>query len=141
MSTNPPSDAVQPERAKERAASYLSPLPFARLNHACSVVTEAFGNPPYLVGSALERHDWRDVDVRSILDDAEWDALFADREFLWGLFCLGVSSYLSQMTGLPIDYQAQRMTEANERFGGRMRNALGMKARLYAGGGDATPAR
>lgn len=122
-----------------RAASYLTTASFARLNEACKVVHEAFGDPPYLVGSALEKAEFRDVDLRTILDDEEWDALFAGRQRVWALFCLGVSQYLSDVTDLPIDFQVQRMTEANEKFGGRMRNPMGTTARLFAGGGDATP--
>ena len=41
-----------------------------------SLVWEAFGHPPYLVGSAIMGKQWRDVDVRLILPDDEWDALF-----------------------------------------------------------------
>jgi hypothetical protein len=44
---------------------------------------------------------------------------------------------LAQQTGLPVDYQIQRMTEANAKYDG-MRNPIGRR-RTYAGGGDATP--
>ena len=38
-----------------------------------SQVWNAFGDCPYLVGSALEnKTGWRDVDVRIILDDEEY---------------------------------------------------------------------
>lgn len=117
--------------------SALSTLQFARVNHACVVVYEALGDPPYLVGSATRNEGFRDVDIRSILADDEWDAMFKGKAFFWSLFCLGVSAYLSDVTGLPIDYQAQRMTEANAKFGGLHRNPMGMGARLFAGGGDA----
>ena len=80
--------------------------------------------------------DFRDVDLRTILADDEFDALFKDREF-WSLFCLAVSTYLSQVSGLPIDYQVQRMTQANEKFAGKTRNPMGHGFRLFAGGGDA----
>jgi hypothetical protein len=53
------------------------------------------------------------------------------------LFCLGVSAYLSQVSGLPIDYQVQRQTQANEKHEGP-RNRMGRGFRNFAGGGDAT---
>lgn len=115
---------------------HLTVADLMRLNDACIRVREAFGNA-YLVGSAGERADYRDVDVRSILPDNEFDALFTGRQFLWSLLCLSVSEYLRAATGLPVDFQVQRMTEANEKFPGG-RNSLGARARLYAGGGDAT---
>src|SRR4051812_46951624 len=43
------------------------------LNWFGSVVWDAFGEPPYLVGSATRGKGWRDVDVRLILDDAEYE--------------------------------------------------------------------
>jgi len=109
------------------------------LEHACSIIVKGLGHPPYLVGSSTERPDFRDVDLRAILPDEEFDALFApwaDRQEFWSLFCLAVSSYLSQVSGLPIDFQVQRMTEANEKHGGKPRNPMGHGFRLFAGGGD-----
>ena len=107
------------------------------------MVANGLGHPPYLVGTATERPDWRDVDLRVIMPDDEFDHLFVSGKDdfpggLWGLLCLSVGQYLSDMTGLPIDFQIQRMTEANEKFRGKERNPMGHGFRLYAGGGDAT---
>ena len=121
-----------------RPASYLTTVDFARLNHGCLVVTEAFGwGTTFLVGSVLEGDLFRDVDVRTILDDDEFDALFHGRVFFWSLVCLSIGTYLRQVTGLSIDYQIQRRTEANEKHSG-IRNPIGTKGRAFAGGGDAT---
>jgi hypothetical protein len=117
----------------------LNTVQLYRLEHACSVVATAFGSPPYLVGSAASEAQWRDVDVRSILPDAEWDALFAGREAFWSLVCLAVSVYLSEVTGLPVDFQIQRQTEANTLHPHKFRNPMGHGYRWFAGGGDATP--
>jgi hypothetical protein len=92
------------------------------------------------VGTAAVGTDFRDVDVRTILADDEFDALFEGREHLWDLLCMSVSLYLSNATGLPIDFQIQRMTEANAAHDGP-RQALGINAPpadRFAGGGDAT---
>ena len=130
-------------------ATQLSTFDFAKLNHACLPIDEAFKihrksgrfGGTYLVGSALERPDYRDVDVRTILDDEDFDELFGGKMFFWSIFNLGITAYLRDVTGLPIDYQVQRMTEANETYGtgkGTSRNPVGTKARPFAGGGDAT---
>ena len=55
-----------------------------------------------------------------------------------GVLCLAISAYLSERTGLPIDFQIQSAREANERHGGKPRNPLGM-GRIFAGGGDGVP--
>ena len=120
-----------------RSASFLTTEQFHRLNHACMTITDHFGHHPYLVGSALEGKDFRDVDVRLILADDEFDVLFSGKSRLWSALCLGLSSYLSEVSGLPIDFQVQRMTEANKKHTG-MRNPIGTRARWFAGLGDAT---
>jgi hypothetical protein len=91
-------------------------------------VRAAFGHPPYLVGSATRLKQWRDVDVRLILPDAEFAAL--------GLRCDGVpcakldslnmayAALARHMTGLPIDFQIQQQTRANARYGDHPRLAL-----------------
>lgn len=120
-------------------ACMLTTSQLADLNTACTPLAEAFGFGTYLVGSALTDPDFRDVDVRLILDDEEFDRRFGDSEFVWGVMCRGIAALLVKMTGLPIDFQIQRQTEANEKFPGPgNRNALGGRARLFAGGGDAT---
>lgn len=119
---------------------YLSGSQLIVLDNACVPITKAFGSPPYLVGSVTERRDWRDVDVRTILSDDAFDDLFRGRESLWALLCLSVSEYLSRLSRLPVDYQVQRRTEANAKYGGKERNPLGMGTREYCGGGDAKPA-
>jgi hypothetical protein len=125
---------------------YLSALELHELDEACKPFLSAFGSRPYLVGSASQRPDFRDVDVRLILPDDEYDDLFADRPGLWALLSRLGSTYLRSRTGLPVDFQVQRQTEANEKFGvlaATPRNPLGSRSLLdYAGGGDASaPAR
>lgn len=122
--------------AGPRAASYLSPPHLMRLSWACVPVKEAFGRTPYLVGSALLRPDYRDIDIRLILDDDDFCRMFA----AWGdgLARLRlVNSSLSLMIetsaklGTPIDFQIQPQSHANTYDG--MRNPLGMRR---AGGVD-----
>lgn len=113
-------------------SNYLPMPAFIRLDHAAALVHKAFGTRPYLVGSATERPDYRDVDLRLILDDAEFDALFAERPALWSLICLTVSDFLGTASALPVDFQIQRRTDANAAYPG-LRNPVGT-GREYAGG-------
>ncbi len=121
-------------------ANYLPAPEYFLLNQACLAVNEAFGGVCcYLVGSALVRRDYRDVDIRCILEDEHFDKLFPgagrNPQFnaLWSLMCSAVALMLKQQTGLPIDFQIQRQTQANENFTGA-RSALGIFLG-YPGGG------
>lgn len=128
-------------RITTRHGSYLSTLELHELDEACHPIFEGFGTPPYLVGSASERADFRDVDVRLILADKEYDALFRKRPELWALLSRVITTFLRARTNLPVDFQIQRRTEANAKHH-KPRNALGLRALSnYAGGGDATPVK
>jgi len=110
------------------------------LDAACGSISRAFdGGPPYLVGTAADggAGSYRDVDVRLMLDDEEFAAACPTLA-RWELLCLAISAYLRERTGLPVDFQIQRTREANKRYGGQVRNPVGM-GRTFAGGGDATP--
>lgn len=120
--------------------SHLTTAEHAILNHACIPIREAFGPWLYLVGSVTQRPDYRDVDLRVILPDEDFDRLFhGDRVMLWSLVCLAIGQHIRSLTGMPIDFQIQRMTEANEKHPATDRHPMGMRHRPFAGGGDATP--
>lgn len=116
--------------------NYLGAPAAFKLELACQHISRAFGGfGIYLVGSVLERPDWRDVDLRMILADEEFAALFPDAgqhwEFdaRWLVMTVAISAWLSEQTGLPVDFQFQTQTHANERHGrgkGTRRNAMGM---------------
>ncbi|MFC3986421.1 hypothetical protein [Streptosporangium jomthongense] len=97
-------------------------------------VEQAFGHLPYLVGSAARGKVWRDVDVRLMLPDDEFDALFPQfksprpgrLDNRWALVCAAISELGRARTGLPIDFQIQRTSDANEHYGGGVRHALGL---------------
>jgi hypothetical protein len=121
-----------------KRATYVPSPHFLLLNQACVLINNAFGGfGCYLVGSSLERRDYRDVDVRLILEDDRYDKLFRIRPEeadtgrggwlnpLWSLMCVSISVWLSQQTGLPVDFQIQRQTQANASHDGK-RNALGI---------------
>lgn len=81
-----------------------------------------FGHPPYHVGSSLAGKQWRDVDVRLILPDNEYEAMGLGDPTMphtngkWVSLCLAYSALGKQMTGLPIDFQIQQQSFANETF-------------------------
>ena len=124
---------------KPNRTDLLTTVELYHLDQACIPVGEAFGVYPYLVGSAGIGNDgksYRDVDVRLVLGDKEFAAACPTRE-RWQFLCLATSAYLSERTGLPVDFQVQRAREANERYDGP-RNPLGV-GRVFAGGGDGAP--
>lgn len=116
---------------------YLSTFDLNVLDRACEPLVKAFGRCVYLVGSAMQRPDFRDVDVRAVVTDDEFDAVFGPRPALWAAVSFSMTAYLRSATGLPVDFQVQRMTEANA-LDGTVRNPLGFGRRVFAGGGDAT---
>lgn len=130
-----------------RRSDLLTTTQMFHLDRACELVTRAFGTPPYLVGSAGADNDgsgYRDVDVRLMLPDDEFDQVCPTQE-RWELLSLAIGVYLAERTGLPVDFQVQRMTEAAARHGKGIRNPLGLGGRAgqggrrFAGGGDGTP--
>lgn len=107
------------------------------LEHCCHFVSEAFGGDMcYLVGSATERRDFRDVDIRMIMGDLKFKTLFGDHKngsvmMFWSLICTSISEYLQKRTGLKVDFQIQSMSMANtDETEGKIRNPCG----LYLGG-------
>lgn len=125
--------AVPADDQKWRA-NYIPAPHFYNLNQACALINKAFGGfGCYLVGSSRKKRDYRDVDVRLILDDAEYDRLFKSTDGMgwvnpfWSLLCTSISLWLRQQTDLPIDFQIQRQTQANKDHpGAGNRAALGI---------------
>ena len=124
-------DGNAPKRTK---GTYIgAPACFA-LDMCCRQIREAFNvhYGVYQVGSSLERQDWRDVDVRFVMEDTEFDKLFPsagahwEQDARWLLLTVSISKWLSDQTGLPVDFQFQPQTHANERHKGP-RSALGLK--------------
>src|SRR6185503_5686839 len=102
-----------------------------KLELFAGVVHDAFGEWPYLVGSAARGKVWRDVDVRVMLGPEEWQrfcgASTQKPERLnrqWTAFCLAFSELGRIMTGLPIDFQLQERDEANRLWPNEVRMPL-----------------
>jgi hypothetical protein len=122
--------------------NYLPAPAYFKLNQAVAMIDRAFDVHgtfgTYLVGSCLKRRDFRDVDVRMIMENEAYDKLFPgaidrpDLNAYWSLTCVTIADWLARETGLPVDFQIQRQSTANEEFpthGGvheNPRNALGI---------------
>lgn len=113
-----------PEHALKYNGYFTRP-DFWALDQACKPIREAFPDfGTYLVGSVMERPDYRDVDVRLILTDENYDRL-TDAE--WSLIGFAFSRHLAEVTRLPIDFQVQRQTEANAAYPDKARTPLGLR--------------
>lgn len=116
-------------------ATYLHWPQLVDLNRFGSYVLDAFDHRPYLVGSALVRADYRDVDVRLILPDDEFAARFGEvtqprfENACWNAHCIAWTHFGMRLTGLLIDFQIDQQTWANEHYGtgaGTRRHPLGI---------------
>lgn len=106
-------------------ANYLLVSDSDLLEHWGRAVRNAFGgHVPYHVGSSLTTADFRDVDVRLMLDDDDVAAL--DRIVNRRALGVAFSIWGQKATGLPIDFQVQSTTEGNAIEGTR-RHALGIR--------------
>lgn len=118
-------------RAKSRV-SFLTVAQMYAVDVACSPIAQAFdGNPPYLVGSVLQRPNFRDVDLRLMLPDERFEAMFDNKPAL-DLINVAISEWMSSRTGLPIDFQFQRQSTANAQYPDRPnhpRNPRGLDMR------------
>lgn len=112
--------------------SYLTVSEFYRLVQAVQPVNRAFDGMSYLVGSCTRRPDFRDVDIRMIVPDEKFEALFPTVEFdphldaHWKLVNMAVSDWIDASAHLskPVDFQIQSMTEANRDYPEGTRNPL-----------------
>lgn len=121
----------EPELLRKRA-DYLPPQSLFGLHSAAHEVRKSYDSlGVYLVGSCLARKDYRDVDVRCIMRDDDFEREFPKdangHRPKWMLTCLSLSAWFRHVTGLPVDFQFQKQTLANERYPSRAhpRNALG----------------
>lgn len=118
--------------APSKPIDYLTVEQRFRLDEACRVFQEAFEFGVFLVGSVMQRRDFRDVDVRAIVSDEEFARLYPTADprgsaldAYWMLSMAALSLYLREATSLPIDFQVQQQTAANDEFHGP-RSALGL---------------
>jgi hypothetical protein len=96
-----------------------------RMNGFGQYIYDAYGHIPYHVGSSLRGKEWRDVDIRLILPDDEFSAMFPGYarahqiDARWSLICEALSELGAFYTHLPIDFQIQSQKTANRYDGPR----------------------
>jgi hypothetical protein len=118
---------------------YIGAPAIFKLELLCQSLYKAFSTHCYLVGSATQRPDFRDVDIRMIMADEKFDELFPNAENHWEqdprwcLMTISISEYLSKEIGMLVDFQFQRRSNANKDHGGKERQALGL---VFANKGD-----
>lgn len=117
----------------KKRANWIGAPQMFNLNQCCRPLTDAFGRGTiFLVGSSIKHRDFRDVDIRCILSDKEFDKMFPgiienhQLDARWSLICSAISEWLSNRTSLPIDFQIQRRTDVNAKHDNGDRYALGM---------------
>lgn len=116
------------EKQRRKKFCYVGPPAIFKLAQACWQLNQAWpeeGFGCYLVGSCLERPDFRDVDVRMILRDQGFMQEFPDVHSLdnaswehdpkWLILTVAISDWLRAQTGLPVDFQFQPQSFANQR--------------------------
>lgn len=119
--------------AKRKKASYVGVPAIFELQMACHVLVKAYNASIYHVGSSLERPDWRDVDLAMILADEDFAREFPNAPLhsaaweidpKWLVLTVSISKWLSEKSGVPVDFKFQPRTFANERHKGP-RNPIG----------------
>lgn len=101
------------------------------------IVMEAFPEALgcYHVGSSLKSKKWRDVDVRLMLTDEDFEKLIGPHTSpkclnpRWNALCLAFTALAVEATGLNVDFQIDQMSEANRLYpleGGYLRSSLGL---------------
>jgi hypothetical protein len=131
-----------PVRTKPRRQKfcYVGPPAIFKLGQACWQLNHAWshldGFGCYLVGSCLERPDFRDVDVRMMLRDEAFRQEFPDVQSIdhavwehdpkWLILTVAISDWLRAQTGLPVDFQFQPQTYGNKHHG-NARQPIGLR--------------
>jgi hypothetical protein len=118
--------AGERDRAKRRV-TFMTPHEVRRLDWACAPVRRVFG-APFLVGSVLTSPDYRDIDIRLVLPDDEFDALTGGSHARHMLLNVAFTDLIARAANAPasIDFQFQAASDA-EAFEGQPRNPLGVR--------------
>lgn len=124
-------------KPKSPAQSGVGMPATAMLNSWGADLYRAFGQTAYMVGSATQGKSWRDVDVRMILDDDDYDRLCGPKvnpDFTnarWAALVTSISLWGKAVTGLPIDFQFQRRDKVMQEDWDKPRVPLGIFVQDY----------
>ena len=121
---------------KPKKWNYLGSPACFTLELACKHLNRAFPGRCYVVGSVLERPDFRDVDIRMMISDEDFRVLFPDvhsslsghweHDTRWLLLTSLISNWLTQTLniGKPVDFQFQPISWGNKHHS-KKRNPIG----------------
>lgn len=107
-------DEINDPYIREHRKNHVSPIGLGMpnwllLNQFGAMVQSAFVYYPFLVGSALITKTPRDIDIRLILPDSNFESLYGKdlNKHLtgWATTCIVWSAYGTQMVGKPVDFQ------------------------------------
>lgn len=127
-------------KPRRRKFCYVGPPAIFKLEQCCWQLNQAWSHLDsfgcFLVGSCLERPDFRDVDVRMILKDDVFQREFPDvysidsavweHDPKWLIMTVSIAGWLREQTGLPIDFQFQPQSFANK-WHNNERHSIGMR--------------
>ena len=124
---------MRDEVEEKRKGVYIGAPACFELERCCQDLKRAFPKGHiYLVGSALKKQDWRDIDIRMMLDDGDFQEMFPavvenrwEFDPRWIILTVSISQWMSKLTGLPIDFQFQKISHANKHHDGP-RSAMGL---------------
>lgn len=110
----------------------IGPFDDQRLQMFNDLIFAAWGEIGYQVGSSLKGKDWRDVDIRVMLSKDEYARHFGDvwqngmrhQNPRWRAEMQAWTTLGREITGLPIDFQVERLSEANAVWPNEERNPL-----------------
>ena len=102
--------------------NFLTVSENAALKLVCEPIERAFPGcfGCYHVGSSITRKDYRDVDVRLVLSNEQFERLFGTGDKspacldLWFLFCWAISDWMKRRTGLEVDFQIQSLAMSSQ---------------------------
>ena len=106
---------------EKQRGHYLTTVEWFNLNWCIQPICKLFGYQVFLVGSSLYKRDFRDIDIRIIMDD--YTGVLCN-QYGRKVMAMFISEWLGNRTGLPIDLQFQTLDEASEFEGPR--NSLGI---------------
>lgn len=126
-------------RLQHRIDEIDDPLPLVGTGMPGTIYLDLFGHwlreafphaTAVHVGSSATSKTWRDVDVRLVMPDEDFDALFPNglalhqNDTKWALLSAAIAELGRKLTGFPIDFQFQRRSEASDRYGRKLREPL-----------------
>ena len=127
------------KRLRHRIDEIDDPLPITGTGMPGTIYLDLFGHwlreawpeaTAVHVGSSAVSKQWRDVDIRLIMPDEQFNDLFPgynghhQNDTKWALLSAAIAELGRKLTGFPVDFQFQRRSDASHRYGRKFREPL-----------------